>query len=96
MSTMLISIWIFLIYVIKVYLGFKIFSNVDSNLKANLFPKGITSILYIRLLNSKKLYAEAKMRIYSKGYNTLTYIIYGLIIINFFVILFKDNITINQ
>jgi hypothetical protein len=98
MSNILISIWVFLIiiYAIRTYIGNKIISNIDLNIIEVLFPRGFTSILYLRLLNLKKLRGNTKISLFGVGFNILTYVIYGLLITNFFVILFKDSITINH
>ena len=97
MNNILISIWFFLIitYVTRAYIGNKIISNIDLNIKELLFPRGFISILYLRLINLKELRNNTKIGIFGTGFNILTYVIYMLIIINFFVILFKDSITIN-
>lgn len=66
--------------------------NNDSILNEELFPKGFISILHVHIINLKKLRTNPKMNLLGLGYNILTYVLYSLIVVNFFVLLFQENI----
>jgi hypothetical protein len=97
MTNILISTWLIFIsvYAIKVYIGYKLMKNNDSILNEELFPKGFISIIHIRILNLKKLRTNHKMNLLGLGFNILTYVLYSLLVVNFFVLLFQENIIIN-
>ena len=80
------------VYATKVYIGYKLMENNDSILKEELFPKGFISIIHIRIINLKKLRTNHKMNLLGLGYNILTYVLYSLLVVNFFVLLFQEKI----
>lgn len=94
MTNILFSTWLLIIpvYATKVYLGYKLMENNDSILNEELFPKGFISILHVHIINLKKLRTNPKMNLLGLGYNILTYVLYSLLVVNFFVLLFQENI----
>lgn len=98
MNDILITILVLyiLVYGFKVFIGFKIMSNNDMNINEIIFPRGFITILHIGLINTKNLRINNKLIMLGFAYNMLTYVIYSLIIMNFFVILFQNNIIINN
>lgn len=66
--------------------------NIDSVLNKELFPKGFISVIHLRILNLKKLRTNHKMNLLGLVFNNLTYILYCLVVVNFFVLLFQENI----
>lgn len=97
MSNILTSTWLLIIsvYATKVYIGYTLIKNNDSVLNEELFPKGLISIFHLRILNLKKLRANHKMNLLGLGFNILTYVLYSLLVVIFFVLFFQEIIIID-
>lgn len=92
MNEILINIWgLFLIvYTIRVYLGYQIITNENSSFSQESASVRFRTLLYPLTINLKKIDKNLKVYLFGRIYNTLTFVIYGLLVMHLIILLSED------
>lgn len=89
-----ISFYLTAIYATRIFLGIKIKTLIDDDLKTSIFPKGNLTVYFLGFLKNKKSIKNITPRLLVKGFNILTLICYSLILLFFITLFFGKHIII--